>query len=608
MNPKTVWQNRNHNLPNLINNPNDTSINKLGGNLFCRDTIGENNEIEGIGFDLIVGNPPFGTTNLSSSIRDYCDKLGFPKEMVLPFLHKAIDFIKPNGKVALIFNTKVLTNTGGTYRNFRRWLFNDCYVDKVYNFSILRKARKDFGGQLFGDATGPISIVHYQKPSPENRSDRIAYYAPKTFIKSTVIDGLSIDFTDLKYLPREECQKPDSKIWKVAMWGSMNDWQLLKSLEGETIGDLLSEKEFKKGLGLQFLDKSTINPKTDYDIPKRYLKPGSIERYRSQMFSDLSDGLTEDSKNLYAKYYRTSPGDLPSINTFRRIGKKEAYEAPHIVMKEGLANWEICSSYVSEDCSFNSKVIGIHHPNPALLKGLVCLLNSKFASYYIFLTSASIGIEREEIKPNEIYDLPLVLDADDLISLSKLYDKYVDATFLEISSNIRTLEQEVDGVIFNKLAEKGFDTFLIEDFISYTLPLLKKNLDAVKSRPNLGQVSSYADTLTYEIDAFLEGQRLFANATVYGINLQSPLMMVKLSFAEEKRKAVKSTERVDEQLKELDKSLWEERAKSIFFRKKLNYKSGNNVYVIRPNQSRFWSQSMAKEDAAELILEILNEN
>ena len=29
--------------------------------------------------------------------------------------------------------------------------------------NILRKAKKDFGGQLFGDATGPISIVHYQK-------------------------------------------------------------------------------------------------------------------------------------------------------------------------------------------------------------------------------------------------------------------------------------------------------------------------------------------------------------------------------------------------------------------------------------------------------------
>lgn len=162
LDPKTLWQNKKHRLPNLINNPTDETIKKQGKNLFCRDTILKNNEIEAVQFDLIIGNPPFGTADLSESISSYCNKENFAKEKVLPFLHKATKFA-PNGKIALIFNTKVLTNTGGTYQNFREWLFNECYVEKVFNFSILRKAKKTFGGQLFGDATGPISIVFYQK-------------------------------------------------------------------------------------------------------------------------------------------------------------------------------------------------------------------------------------------------------------------------------------------------------------------------------------------------------------------------------------------------------------------------------------------------------------
>ncbi|WGU69164.1 hypothetical protein QIU19_04985 [Capnocytophaga canimorsus] len=85
-------------------------------------------------------------------------KKDFAKEKVLPFLHKATLFA-PKGEIALIFNTKVLTNTGGTYQNFRKWLFQECYIEKLYNFSILRKVPKTFGGQLFGDAVGPISIV-----------------------------------------------------------------------------------------------------------------------------------------------------------------------------------------------------------------------------------------------------------------------------------------------------------------------------------------------------------------------------------------------------------------------------------------------------------------
>jgi hypothetical protein len=85
-------------------------------------------------------------------------------------------------------------------------------------------------------------------------------------------------------------------------------------------------------------------------------------------------------------------------------------------------------------------------------------------------------------------------------------------------------------------------------------------------------------------------------------------MMIKISFNEKKNKTFQSNEFIDEELKKLDKHLWEEKATNIFFRKKLNYKTGNDIYIIRPNQQRFWSQSMALEDASELILEILNEN
>ena len=214
LNPKTIWQNKDYRLPYLINDPSDDTLFEQGNNLFRTDTIKENPEIEQIDFDLVVGNPPFGTKNLSQSIRDYSDKYGFAKEMVLPFLHKATKF-SDNGEIALIFNTKILTNTKITYQNFRKWLFNECYVEKIYNFSILRNAPKDFGGQLFGSATGPISIAFYRKSQPKKKSDTIIYYAPKTYIKSNVIEGVSIDGTDLKYLPREECKKPTSKIWKM---------------------------------------------------------------------------------------------------------------------------------------------------------------------------------------------------------------------------------------------------------------------------------------------------------------------------------------------------------------------------------------------------------
>jgi hypothetical protein len=83
--------------------------------------------------------------------------------------------------------------------------------------------------------------------------------------------------------------------------------------------------------------------------------------------------------------------------------------------------------------------------------------------------------------------------------------------------------------------------------------------------------------------------------------------MIKISFDSERKEITESGENVAIELKKIDKKLWEEKATNIYFRKKLNYKTDNDIYIIRPNQRRFWSQSMALEDASELILEILND-
>ncbi|MDR0687511.1 MAG: SAM-dependent methyltransferase, partial [Prevotellaceae bacterium] len=220
LDPKTLWIEKEYRLPYLINNPNDPSLkNRQGKNLWCRDTVGEIDAATFEKADLVVGNPPFGTDQISEEIKDYLNTRKYAQEKVLAFLDKAIQFAKDEGKVALIFNTKVLTNTNKKYQNFRKWLFNETYVEKVYNLSVFRKAKKDFGGQLFNSATVPVSIAYYRKSFPQNILNTIEYCAPKTYVKSNVIDGLVIDSTDIKFLPRHECQKPDTKIWKIAMWG-----------------------------------------------------------------------------------------------------------------------------------------------------------------------------------------------------------------------------------------------------------------------------------------------------------------------------------------------------------------------------------------------------
>ncbi len=619
LDPKTLWQNKR--LPNLINDPDDKTLKKQGYNLYKRDTIEVNKEIESISFDLVVGNPPFGTETatrkLPESIRNYCNEQQFAKEMVLPFLHKAIQFA-PNGEIAMIFNTKVLTNTGTTYQHFRQWLFNECYVEKVYNFSILRKAPKDFGGQLFGDAVGPISIVFYKKEEA-NPTDRIVYYAPKTYVKSNVLEGIVIDSTDVKYLPREECQKLDTKIWKIAMWGGMADFELIERLTSNqynSIGSFSKQSKIKSGVGFQLLTQKKDKPKTSDELVKLpYLDADRINRYYTEdNFESIVKSIkTKKANSFYQSYYKVNDiNQLKEITVFRRLGDRNAYKTPHIIVKKGLENNAICASLIEKECSFRDGVYGFYssQENEILLRMLVAYFNSKLSTYFLFMTISSYGIEREQIMKDEYLSIPINLNEEQITAIADCINSIVseqkNASFLKIQTNEEIyFSPDIEKTISESFNLTTKENILINDLINFNIDLFHNQKDSKALFPVIAP-TLYAEMLRAELNDFLEDQSLFANATIYAKDNHNPLSLIKISFEKEKKEVLSSKEKVGAELKKIDQLLWQKKAGSIYFRKKLNYYNGDDIFIIRPNQRRFWSQSMAMEDASELILEILN--
>ena len=623
LNPKTIWQNKDHRLPNLINNPNDLTIKKQGNNLFCRDTIEDNIEIQKLSFDLIVGNPPFGTSELSNTLSKYCNKFNFAKEMVLPFLHKAIS-LSPNGEIALIFNTKILTNTNIGYLNFRNWLFNECYVEKIFNFSILRNAKKNFGGQLFGNATGPISIIFYQKHHKEP-SDKIVYYAPKTYIKSNIIEGLSIDSSDLKYLPREECKNPNSRIWKIAMWGKMNDWELverLKKYRFNNIESFTKEHKIENGVGFQLLTSKRDSAKESELLSSlKYLDADTIAQYYTPTTSlgEIKNSVkSEKAINYYINHYNlNSINDLKRITHFRRLGDINAYINPHIVVKKGLERNRVCASFIDENCSFRDGVYGFYTKNTNMdsLYVLLAYFISKFSTYYLFLTNSSYGIEREQIMMNEYLTIPIKLN-------SCQYDKLVYAG-KEIVQRVKNqdflvnphkeyelklfIEENIDKTIYESLELIESEIASINHIVDYDIDLFhKKEKSIALEVTNFDQIKEYAQIISDELNEFIEGQSIFVNITIYNINKFSPLIMIKISHEQTAKDVSISPQKLDDELSRLDKYLWEKSSTNIYFKKNLNFKNNDDIYIIRPNQKKFWTHSMAFNDAHDLIFEILN--
>ncbi|MFZ1750038.1 MAG: hypothetical protein WAU01_07595, partial [Saprospiraceae bacterium] len=248
---------------------------------------------------------------------------------------------------------------------------------------------------------------------------------------------------------------------------------------------------------------------------------------------------------------------------------------------------------------------------------LLSYFNSNLSTYFLFMTISSYGIEREQIMKNEYLSIPINLNDGQSLKIkeatTQILSKLKAKSFLSNSIENKDLEifisNNIDSVIYESLNLDIDEINLINDSINYNVDLFHKQEKSIALNPvQQEQTTAYGKTISAELNEFLDSQDLFANATIYSISRFTPLMTIKLSFAKKQKEVVTSKEFVDNVLKKIDKILWDKKAPNIYFRKKMNYKTGDDVYIIRPNQRRFWSQSMALEDASELILEILNGN
>lgn len=592
LDPKTLWQN--NTFPYLICDPDNEDQNNQGKNLFLMSSLSDGPFLDQE-YDLVVGNPPFKRGGLNQEVSSYLNNLGFAQEQVLAFIHRATRLC-PHGKIALIAASKILFNTTTGYQAFRRFLFNDLYVDSIYNFSVLRKAKQKYGGNLFASAVGPACVLFYQ-PSSQDPTETILYCVPKTVIKNKVVDGVVIDHSDIKYLPRQECRDPDSKIWKVAMWGTQRDYDFIKKLSRrKLVKNYLEEKsaeDWHQGVGFQTSNPQSKVNENIKEIP--FIEATRIERYYSRI---------ENTKAI-------------STEKFRRLGNKNTYKAPHVLIKEGQTNKKFCASFLDFDCSFNSTVFGLSSKiDSDELKVLTTYLNSSFSAYFLFLTASSWGVERERVKPNEIFKLPGIsfeLDAETKIKLVTQLDSIIQwkKEMVLRDVDIYNAERKIDELIFSGLKISKWEEYLIEDTLLYSLDLFQEGENAVAyKRCRLDESTSYAEVLCDSINELLKYEEMKVWTTVYDIPARLPLNIVALHFdtgfvvSTERETAIeKSTEKINSLLSKIDDYTYKKHSESIYFRKTIKYSVDDTIYLIRPNEKRFWSRSAALNDADDIMLE-----
>lgn len=591
--PKTIWEQIQ--FPYLVYRPDNPE--KYGKNLFPMDIIPAG-PFEKKDYDIIVGNPPWKRDGLPEHISSYLRSKGFAQEMAQAFLWRVRDF-SSNGKIALLATSKILFNTETRDRYFRSEFFGKNYVETVVNFSALRRTKGKRGRQLFVSAVGPATIFFYRTNKPETPKSTLLYCTPKPTRADNALPGITIEASEIKFLPRAKCSTSNN-IWKVAMWGTQRDLEIIEEFQkydnlATHLGSCKSDLSWKKARGFQTSPNPNKNKPNDRlsnmpfinakDITRFWIKPDKITKVKP--------------------------------NTFSAFGCMETYFGPHILIKEGQLNKKFCAAFTEHDCAFRDTITGVSGPSDksALMKAITAYLNSSFSSYFLFMTASTWGVERERVYPTEVFqlpDLPFRFTDEQIDKLAGNVDaigKLMADGLPETDARILKIEAEIDQIIYANLDLSESERFLIDDLLQYSLDFFQegeksKACDVVQTE----DLRVYARTFCDAVNSILQFGELKASATVYSGD--APLRLVSIRFSgvkDEKTVDISySTNGLKEALASLYRQNLQEYSESIYVRRNVKFYDRDTLHIIKPDEKRFWTRSMALRDADETLAEGLN--
>jgi hypothetical protein len=394
-------QQKGHKLPRLVHYPETSTDRKIEGNIWCGDFFSDNSRYP-TDVDLVVGNPPWGSTAVQGTpAATWCadPKHQYPvpdKQVSAAFIWKAPHHVAENGKICLVLPHGTIFNHGTTALEFQQTFFKRHAVDLVLNLV-------DYQFFLFEEARHPAIVLNYQKNAPEDQQHPIKYWAPKT-------DWLVTRAEVIAVMPEDRCtlstgevlddlQKEDApQIWKQRYWATARDRRLIDRMAlYPRLRDRVRQTRENEA-GKPWLIAEGFQPVGENDNPAK-AKPLKLT---SKLFIEA----TSSSLDLFLL-----PNDCSELSskklTVRRTSNPLVFQAPHVLVAKGFTS----VAFVDFDVSFQHALRGISGPKAdrGLLIFLAAYLRSSLAKYYLFQTSSNWGISRQEVHVEELLRLPFPL-------------------------------------------------------------------------------------------------------------------------------------------------------------------------------------------------------
>jgi hypothetical protein len=567
----------------------------IGKNLFTSDVFNEEakfNKVEVFAqkqFDAIVGNPPWTKSQSNKSAEKYCQRKrpesgypnGYPTANGTPpdqaFLWRIGDFANDKTCIGLILGGKRFFSNDSAAKKAKESLLMRYKPRVIVNLSKLRLDK------LFPNSKAPAMILIAEGKRSEQR-DNFYFVCPESSIDFRKHGIIEIGAEHIKKLPVFSTAL-DSDMLKIATWGSARDMYLIQKLrifaEIEQIVTNSCNNGFKVG-----------NQK--YPIPeemrdKKWLPSGRISRYQidSQQLDTLPYQKLESPRN------------------------PEIYKAPLIIISEKVDSNGVCAAFSEEDIVYTKSYSGITVPKNLvhLAHYLNGVINSSIASYFIFMTASSWGIERHKVMTQDLVQLPVPEPNEDNERLITQIIEIEGRLCKSSSKSVeKDLKKQLDKAVFDLYGLNDDERILVEDTTQITIDLyMNREKSAAFRKPKASDLEAYTLSFMSVIEPFFDTlkERSIA-ADIFDI-ANTPLQVVKFSIlpypGREQIVQTVQAENLIPVLQSIAKQLPSKLADRVFTRRNLKVYVSENIYIIKPRQLRYWSRSAGLNDANDIISE-----
>ena len=560
-------------------------------------------------YDVVIGNPPWRSGDQSAARWCLEHQLPAPdKQAAWGFVWKALQHLKKDGKLAFLLPAMPFlhTHSKGAVAA-RTQLLSKLRANFIINYADLRR-------QLFDRAIQPTALFTGGR-NPDDAPYWFHYWAPKAAPSFAATRLLTICDADKSRLDTIQLAD-DPLLFNKRLWMTGPEDKLFRYLER-------FPRLCTKVAQFRHMRSRGTSPESAWTIGQGF-QPAKARRVGQEGYGGKRSDVVGEKRFLPAVAFRALSPELralvgPRSPFVRRRGFERGFEGPRVLVTQGTGRDRLRAAYADTPFTFQDAIQAIVVPAPDVdrAKVLAAMLNSKLMFWFAFHASASIGSERPIVHQDQLLDLPFPAPEDlpeeqqarsAAARLAGLIDKAKEHLEAPIppQDDLSALLRCVDGLVYEYFDLADQEIHLVEDTVNYVAPSLQP---APSSSAPIWQQTKADDRRAYALALMVSladwGEpNTRISVTLIACDQDLAVVKLRLCSPEDWAEYHEQKRPLGEALATVSRAMGVKLPGNLHRLGNFGVYAGNDLYLVKPNMMRFWTQTAARVDAEEIVADL----